>query len=93
MCAEMTSKVGVAQNFARAIARGVVVSTPLPSILDPPLEHTPSHNLSVDQVKTNTISTADDLVSVKEEEISHSEEEPKLESCCLSQDCVATTCD
>ena len=32
-------------------------------------------------------------LSVKDEEISRSEEEPELESCCLSQDCVATTCD
>ena len=63
-----------------------------PPTTDQP-EHTPSHNLSVDQVKTNTISAADDHVSVKEEEISHSEKEPELESRCLSQDCVATTCD
>ena len=60
-----------------------------PPTTDQP-EHTPSHNLSVDEAKT---SAADDRVSVKEEEISRSEKEPESESRCLSQDCVATTCD
>ena len=65
-----------------------------PTTADQP-ERTSSHNLSVDESKANTISVADDLVSVKNEEMSHLEEEPELESCCLSQDCtcVATTCD
>ena len=41
MCAEMTSKVGVAHKFRTGLAREIVLdslSTPLPSILDPPLE-------------------------------------------------------
>ena len=55
--------------------------------------HTPSHNRSVDESKTNTISVADDHISVKDEEMSHSEKEPELESCFLSQDCVGTKSD
>ena len=49
--------------------------------------------VTIGALTNRAISVADDHVSVKDEEISHSEKEPELESCCLSQDCVATKSD